>query len=100
MGVGGDLAQGAGAGRESCGSSGNTTHPRVRVTGFFLENTMVVLSDAITPQKSMVHPQQSMSTDLIRVGEHDGDVRIDRGGQWDGVISILNKPNLCPLCRP
>ncbi len=52
---------------------------------------MVVLSDAITPQKSMVHRPTKYVYRLNQGGEHDYGVRIDRGGRWDGVISILNK---------
>ena len=61
----------------------------------FLENTMVVLSDAITQQNIMVRPPTKYLYRLNWGGrDHDGDVRFDRGGQYDGVISIFNKLNL------
>jgi hypothetical protein len=61
---------------------------------------MVVLSDAITQQKNMVRPPTQYLYRLNGGGEHDGDVRIDRGGRYDGVISIFNKLNLWAPNRP
>ncbi len=101
MGVGNDLGQGAGSGRESWGSSRNTTHRGVRVTVFFWENTMVVLSDAITLQKSMVHPPTKY---VYRLNQGRGTrwwcQNWPGGGRWVGVISISKVLNLWALYWP
>jgi len=48
----------------------------------------------------MVRPATKYLYRLNGGGEHDGDVRIDRGGRYDGVISIFNQLNLWALYRP
>ena len=67
---------------------------------FFVENTMVVLLDAISQQKLMVRPPTKY---LYRLNRGRGTrwwCQNWPGGWYDGVISIFNRLNLWALYRP
>jgi hypothetical protein len=78
--------QGGEVGRVRGGSIRNTTHGGVRVPGFFLLALCVCLHAQYLGQKAWYTHHVKILQTNFGVGEHDGGVRFDLGGDGEWLL--------------